>query len=64
MGFCYAKKFFSGLGAEYVWEFCWQEGGSTPPPPPRSPQIRYGVSFGNHRDTAEYIPVDEEQTNN
>ena len=40
MGFCYAKKFSGAFGAECVWEFCWQGGGSTPhsqtPHPPLS----------------------------
>ena len=39
MGFHYFKKRNSGVfGAEYVWESCWQGGGSPPqPPPPQTP---------------------------
>ena len=48
---------------EQGWDIIYPEGSSE-----KHPEVGwvggYGVFFGDHRDTAEYIPLGEEQTNN
>ena len=48
---------------EQGWDIIYPDGSSE-----KHPEVGwmggYGVFFGNHRDTAEYIPLGEEQTNN